>query len=119
MYSLVLSSKKPEAREFKRWVVQQVLPHLRRSLQSQQCPPLSLRNETDLHYKVVDAIRRFYPHAIIAPGLGELQDSVDKRRDGYFKGYSGGQPDILILNCESVRHSLKLLSRNDNEGEKR
>ena len=108
LYALIFGSQKAEAREFKRWVCQQVLPHLRKSLQSQQCPPLSLRNETDLHYKVVDAIRRFYPHAIIAPGLGELQDSVEKRRDGYFKGYTGGQPDILILNCHSKWRGLAL-----------
>ncbi|WP_175999327.1 BRO-N domain-containing protein [Burkholderia stabilis] len=30
MYSLVLSSKKPEAREFKRWVTSEVLPSIRK-----------------------------------------------------------------------------------------
>ena len=30
-YSLVLSSRKPEAREFKRWVTHEVLPSIRRS----------------------------------------------------------------------------------------
>ena len=27
-------------------------------------------NETDLHYKVVDMIRRFYPDTILVAGLG-------------------------------------------------
>jgi prophage antirepressor-like protein len=113
LYSLVLTtSKKPEAREFKRWVCQSILPHLRKSLQSQQFPPLSLRNESELHYKVVDALRRFYPHAIVAPGLGELQDSVDKRRDGYFKGYTGGQPDLLILNAHAKWRGFALELKN-------
>ena len=32
------------------------------------------------------------------PGLGELQDTVQKRSISYYKGYLGGQPDLLILN---------------------
>ena len=55
-------------------------------------------NETDLHYKVVDMIRRFYPDTILVAGLGELQDAEDKRRDSYKKGYIKGQPDLLIIN---------------------
>lgn len=55
-------------------------------------------NETDLHYSVVKWIKRFWPQAIIAPGLGELQDTEAKRLDAWAKGYTGGQPDLLILN---------------------
>ena len=55
-------------------------------------------NEIDLHYKVVDMIRRFYPDTILVAGLGELQDAEDKRRDSYKKGYIKGQPDLLIIN---------------------
>ena len=55
-------------------------------------------NETDLHYKVVDMIRRFYPDTILVAGLGELQDTGDKRLDSYKKGYMRGQPDLLVLN---------------------
>ena len=55
-------------------------------------------NEIDLHYKVVDTIRRFYPDTILVAGLGELQDAEDKRRDSYKKGYIKGQPDLLIIN---------------------
>ena len=36
-------------------------------------------NEYDLHTKVVEFIRRFYPEAIFTPGLGELQDTSGKR----------------------------------------
>ena len=55
-------------------------------------------DETDLHYKVVQFIRRFFEEAIVIAGLGELQDTSDKRIDAWNKGYTKGQPDILILN---------------------
>ena len=54
-------------------------------------------NETDLHYKVVDLIRRYYPDSILVAGLGENQVTEDKRLDSYKKGYIRGQPDLMIL----------------------
>ena len=54
-------------------------------------------NETDLHYKVVDLIRRYYPDSILVAGLGENQDTDDERLDSYKKGYTRGQPDLMIL----------------------
>ena len=54
-------------------------------------------NETDLHYKVVDLIRRYYPDTILVAGLGENQDTADKRLDLYKEGYMKGQPDLMIL----------------------
>ena len=59
---------------------------------------MELRSERDLHYKVVDCIRKHFPQMQIVAGLGELQDTVMKRSDAYKKGYTGGQPDLLILN---------------------
>jgi hypothetical protein len=32
---------------------------------------MRLLNETDLHYKVTDFIKTFYPDAILIAGLGE------------------------------------------------
>ena len=54
-------------------------------------------NETDLHYKVVSLIRRYYPDSILVAGLGENQDTEDKRLDSYKKGYMRGQPDLMVL----------------------
>ena len=54
-------------------------------------------NETDLHYKVVQLIRNYYPDSILVAGLGENQDTEDKRLDSYKKGYQRGQPDLMIL----------------------
>ena len=59
---------------------------------------ININNEKDLHYKVVDYIRHFIKEAIIIPGLGEHQINCGMRSDAYLKGYSGGQPDILLLN---------------------
>ena len=57
-------------------------------------------NETDLHYKVVDLIRKYYPDTILVAGLGENQDTENKRLDSYKKGYMRGQPDLLVLNYQ-------------------
>ena len=44
-------------------------------------------------------IRRFYPDSLLIAGLGELQDTEDKRLDSKRKGYKymKGQPDLMIL----------------------
>ena len=57
-----------------------------------------IENETDLHCKVVEYIRRFYPEAIIIAGLGELQDTCSKRISSWKKGYTKGKPDLMIMN---------------------
>ena len=44
-----------------------------------------IENETDLHCKVVQYIRRFYPEAIIVAGLGELRDTPAKRINSWKK----------------------------------
>ena len=98
VYSLIFGSQKEEAKAFKRWVCSEVLPRLRKQYQEQVRAPLSLRNESELHHKVVQAIRRFWPHALLVAGLGELQDTPEKRMYAWRSGYLGGQPDILILN---------------------
>ena len=109
LYSLILSSTKPEAKVFKRWVTHDVLPSRRKAGKyeletieplTQSCTnkQISLMNEQDLHYKVVDLIRSKFPDMLIIPGLGELQDTTVKRSVGYKSGYISGQPDLLILN---------------------
>ena len=34
---------------------------------------IMIGNETDLHYKVMDLIRRFYPNTILVAGLGKIK----------------------------------------------
>jgi len=103
LYSLIIHSKKPEAKTFKHWVTSEVLPAIRKTgtytlPQVIKSPQIQILNETNLHYKVIDFIRKYYPDAIIIPGLGEHQITTKSRSDAFYKGYKGGQPDILILN---------------------
>ena len=102
LYSLILSSRLETAKKFKHWVTSQVLPSIRKYGQyklfdSPWNKMIMIGNETDLHYKVVDLIRKYYPDSILVAGLGENQDTQDKRLDSYKKGYMRGQPDLMEL----------------------
>ena len=101
-YSLLLSSKLETAKKFKRWITSEVLPSIRKFGQyklfdSPWNKMIMISNEKELHYKVVNLIRNYYPDSIIVAGLGENQDTEEKRLDSYKKGYSRGQPDLMIL----------------------
>ena len=101
-YELVFSSKLELAKRFRQWVFTTVLPSIRKYGQyklfdSPWNKMIKIGNETDLHYKVVDLIRRYYPDTILVAGLGENQDTEDKRLDSYKKGYMRGKPDLLVL----------------------
>ena len=101
-YSLVLSSKLETAKKFKKWVTSKVLPSIRKYGQykifdSPWNKMIMIGNETDLHYKVVQLIRNYYPDSLLVAGLGENQDTEDKRLDSYKKRYQRGQPDLMIL----------------------
>jgi hypothetical protein len=98
LYHLIFRSPKEEAQLFRRWVCSTIIPWYRHAIKDQSKAPLCLHNETDLHYKVVQAIRRFFTFALLSVGCGELQDTSDKRIDAWKKGYRAGSADILILN---------------------
>ena len=102
-YSLILSSKLESAKKFKRWITSEVLPSIRKYGQyklfdSPWNKMIMISNEKELHYKVVNLIRNYYPDVILVAGLGENQDTEEKRLDSYKKGYQRGQPDLMILN---------------------
>ena len=101
-YSLLLSSKLETAKKFKRWVTSEVLPSIRKYGQyklfdSPWNKMIMISNEKELHYKVVNLIKNYYPDAILVAGLGENQDTDEKRLDSWKKGYQRGQPDLMIL----------------------
>ena len=101
-YSLVLSSKLETAKKFKHWITSEVLPSIRKygyfkMFDNQNNKMFKIENEMDLHSKVVELIRNFYPNALLVPGLGENQDSPEKRINSWKKGYQRGQPDLMIL----------------------
>ena len=101
-YSLVLSSKLETAKKFKRWVTSEVLPSIRKYGQykifdSPWNKMIMISNEKELHYKVVQLIRKYYPDAILVAAMGENQDIEEKRLDSYRKGFQRGTPDLMIL----------------------
>ena len=107
LYSLVLQSKLPFAREFKRWIVKDVLPNIRKNgnyclSNTKQCFSkqfcFKIMDERDLRIKVISYICNNHPNAILCAGLGGLQDSSTERIEAYKKGYMKGQFDITILN---------------------
>ena len=108
VYALIFGSKLEQARQFKKWVCQVVLPRLRKSYRPQLHEPLCLKNETALHEKVVDFVRKQYPHALLIAGLGELQTSCDKRIQAWRKGYTAGQPDLILANAHKTWNGLCL-----------
>jgi prophage antirepressor-like protein len=97
LYELVISSKKPEAKRFRRFVFEEVLPTLRRqgtfTVRNNQ---MALFNETDLHESIVKFVRGHYPTVPIIAGLGELQTTEALRLASWAKGYTKGQPDLLL-----------------------
>ena len=83
-YELIFSSKLEAAKKFRDWVFTIVLPSIRKYGQyklfdSPWNKMIMIGNETDLHYKVVDLIRRYYLDSILVAGLGENQDTEDTR----------------------------------------
>ena len=110
-YSLVLSSKLETAKKFKRWITSEVLPSIRKYGQyklfdSPWNKMIMISNERDLHYKVVQLIRNYYPDSILVAGLGENQNTEDKRLDSYKKGYQRGTPDLMVLNYHNYYKGL-------------
>ena len=101
-YELVFGSKFEFAKKFRQWVFNTVLPSIRKFgyyklFDNPNNKMFKIENEMDLHSKVVELIRKFYPNALLVPGLGENQDTKEKRINSWKKGYMRGQPDLMIL----------------------
>ena len=110
-YSLLLSSKLETAKKFKRWVTSEVIPSIRKYGQFKMFDSpwnkmIMISNERELHYKVVNLIRNYYPDALLVAGLGENQDSEEKRIDSWKKGYQRGTPDLMILDFHKEYQGL-------------
>ena len=67
-----------------------------------------MRDEFDLHIRLVKFIREYYPHLILVPGLGESQTTENLRMKSKGKGYRAGQPDLLVLNKHRKYNGLAI-----------
>lgn len=75
---------------------------------------ITIKNEYDLHCKVVKFIRKKYPNLVLLVGLGELQDTASKRVAAYNKGYRGGQPDLILLHANEEHNGMAIEFKNPN-----
>lgn len=72
VYALIFSSRLGATKDFQKMVFSKVLPSIRKSggyvlpVRKQ----IRIHSETDLHYKVIDYIKRFHTQIMLAPGLG-------------------------------------------------
>jgi prophage antirepressor-like protein len=129
VYELIFGSELKVAKEFRLWVLEDVLPKLRvtgkvelrkRFGKEIECASeaetkkevrvereVYIRSDLDLQIRVVNYIRRFYPSAIIFAGLGKLQDTVEKRNLSKCQGPTGHH------HYEWKRKVLRLLYRNE------
>ena len=110
-YELVFVSKLEFAKKFRQWVFTTVLPSIRKYGQyklfdSPWNKMIMISTEKELHYKVVQLIRNYYPDSLLVAGLGENQDTEDKRLDSYKKGYQRGTPDLMILDYHKYYRGL-------------
>lgn len=111
LYSLILSSKMPKAKAFKRWVTSEVLPAIRKtgayeSFQAQQ------------HIEQLEATNTRLNAAIQAVGSAkaELADVINlrndfiKHRDNYTARYMQAKTDYGKI-CDNLRQAESLVQR--------
>jgi prophage antirepressor-like protein len=112
LYSLILSSKLPTAKAFKRWVTSEVLPSIRKSgyystgHKYYNNLTFHIESERDLQSKVVQFIKKRYPTSIFTASLGELQDTPSKRISSFEMGYLKGSPDLIVHNLHKIYSGL-------------
>ena len=75
-YELIFGSKMEFAKKFRQWVFTTVLPSIRKYGQyklfdSPYNKMIMISNEKELHYRVVELIRKYYPDSILVAGMGE------------------------------------------------
>ena len=117
LYKLVLKAKVKSAEVFQDWVCAEVLPSIRKTgsysnyrysrnqnelgetatERWKTVRELALGKEDELHYKIINHIKKEYPDAQPIGGIGEHLTTDHARMDAYLKGYTKGQPDIIIL----------------------
>lgn len=122
LYSLVMSSRKPEAKEFKRWVTHEVLPSIRKygsySMDIPRTLPDALKayaNEIEAHNKTKALLEEQKPKVVFADAVnashtsilvGELAKLL--RQNGYSIGQNGLfehlRNDGYLIKCGSSKN---------------
>ena len=109
-----------EAKKFKRWITKDVLPSIRKTGRYEynhkpfKMLTFNIQTEYDLHKKVVNFMKNYYPKALLIATLGENQITSHMRLKSYFKGYQKGSPDIIIQNLHIVYSGFAIEFKNPN-----
>ena len=107
LYQLIFGSKKTYAEQFQKWVLEDVLPSIRKTGKYKVNDnkivkanlTFNIQNEFDLHTQVINFIKVQYPNILLTIANGELQnDTFEKRHKSYLTGYTPGTFDIIINN---------------------
>ena len=120
LYSLVLSSRKPEAKEFKRWITHEVLPALRKtgsySMNIPQTLPEALRayaDEVEEHNKTKALVEAQRPKVLFADAVSTSNTDIlvgDLAKLLSQNGYAVWQNRLF----EQLRNDGFLISRKGN-----
>ena len=93
----------PKAADFQDYLWEVCLPRIRKEMIKRvRCT--DFEGETDLHYRLVSFVRRFYPEVLMTAACGEHQETSEQRLDAYKKGYQKGTPDIIV-HCHHIKYS--------------
>lgn len=112
LYQLIMRSNKKEAVQFQEWICGEVIPSIRKTgrydikHKFSDYKTFSIKNEFDLHTKVISFIKKRFPDSLFSASLGELQDTSDKRIKAYQMGYLAGSPDLIIMNLHKKYSGL-------------
>jgi hypothetical protein len=71
-----------------------------------------IQSENDLHFKVVQFLRKHYSKILFVTGLGELQSTSYKRCMAWKKGYRSGTCDLIILKSNDKYNGLAFEFKN-------
>ena len=102
LYSLIFGSKLESSKAFKRWVTTDVLPSIQKTgrydHKYNNTLTFKIKNEMDLHVKVVSFLKKRYPHSFFTVTLGETKILSIRDIDSFKKGYLRGSLDLIINN---------------------
>lgn len=104
LYQLIFRSKMPYAEIFQRWVIETVLPSIRKTgaynnKMIKSNLTFNIHNEFDLHTQIINFLKVQYPTILLTVCNPELSnDTYEKRKKCFLLGYQSGTFDILINN---------------------
>lgn len=107
LYQLIFRSKMPFAETFQKWVIDDVLPKIRKTGKYKVNDnkivksnlTFNIQTEYDLHTQIINFIKVQYPNILLTICNAELSnDSYEKRKKCFLLGYQNGTADIIINN---------------------